>query len=1704
MVDTRASRRVTRTTTKNISRSSTTSARGKKATKPSTGAPGDSDGSDNERLEILDLLLDSTPNNPLGALGSTAPAESTDGTTARTTGRSDSSESADVDAYTEVCKAPEPPRKRGRKPGKSASKRESDPGPEGRLPKKPKGKADDQLDQQLRELSSQLGSKNPQVYQHVNQLLKNICTSTDKIYSNYLTADEAFVLLAKDVALLASSLTPKKGTKAALNLVKSNNLMVQNELMNVLYEKLVLVIIYTCKNKVDSKVIDNVAKLIYKLTNEVHERIVCLNANDNEHNQNKLLLHIWDVLLVLIYCKEKRLRINFTLFLETFVRNACLDEVVINSQLYKKHINALLNLMNDGYSQVYVTSLKLLQSFQAPEVLNILMLNLEHPEEDIRHTTVQILDIVNFEILEALILKLTDTSAKVRSAIYAKLGPLLSSIPTAYMLYVFNRALKENGVSGDQGTKGEVKRENSKLRGVGREGGVKHEGILGFYEAMTAWITELGLVGYVELLMGSTLQLEVVLSVMVKYFTHVASKLNRDEGGDRAVEDAERIYNELVSNKDNLLLMYVNSQLTGDGSVELSVLVSRLRGIVAELTNTTDTGFTNTTDTGFTKSGTKETTTSEVDGEGGKVGEADKVGESRTRVSRFNTLSGKNATADSGSEDAEKIFKSVNDVNLVLKMLAPKLAKGDLSSEFRGVEGSDGALETLISIQSDLKRLLLLVPMKFITVTLIDEYVKMTNMDSDYSLNSSYLIVNNPVYYLLLLLNMLNASCGAGGFSSRGRQKSGRSDEGGILTRANTLDSAEVVLETLKDIYDPFELNDIKNIRIVINDLKVVRMNEIDSYNFKSYSLDHLTQFSSQLQGQLKVHQDHQRELVYMLNETGTKGSGSKNARNGKARKNKLDEEIRQNVHLMNKQQRLLYKIKMEINNRHLHILVIIYIYLNLYSISACAISRGGVGTGLELANGDLYSSSSGVNSIFNIYIMPILTSFSTSSSVVSSGSSNVGDSDGETGGDEGKDGLDELEYYNNTIVLMCLCIYNIVTYPQTSGTGSGGNSYGNSNHTSSSGSSNGNSSISKANEKNASLYKELGIYYVLLNNLISMLENDTRCGNSGKNEKKSPTRSSIEVNKMPMRDNDIYIYKLEIILKIIVDLLHLLHVNNVLAGTNGRDKNGLAVSGSGRSGSSAKGGSKGKSKSSEAEGSNSGVNEEVVDGIFEKMLQIINGSIKINSYVHSIVIKLLVKTVPMVNTQTLLTSYTVCMLELLLFVPPGISSNARGVSHFTGAATSGAAAKQGMWKREGTATRPIGSRAIAGNSGGNSGKDYSRNSGSSTGTNTNASTVNITTSSGTVTLGDLDRLVLFNVISNLYNKKYDLVNSCIGEVISTTFKYLLSGEGALKEEVLCRFKFFFIYLFNVHRSTTANRGDGGNSSSSNGNGNYGNGNSDGNSNDNNYGSNDTGSNSNGNNDYHSNDRKGNDGNSAARCKNDIYGHVASIFHELLGVKYVNVNELLFLVQYLLNTTTGDTFDDEGRSGLKDGNGENGDSESTRDSNKQLLYVALKRYYEDNHKYLKSNKLVKLVLDQLSFSVDTTAAAMGTAVAASKGVKSSGYGTVSKGSTSGARGTGSDYYEDGDWHSKMYRTPTASMGAARQGTTPYCKFLCVMSSAGKTPSRSVRRTRRRQESVSSEESYFTVSSDTTELTENTEETLSSDSEEDSETSSSEY
>ncbi|BAM41478.1 conserved hypothetical protein [Theileria orientalis strain Shintoku] len=61
----------------------------------------------------------------------------------------------------------------------------------------------------------------------------------------------------------------------------------------------------------------------------------------------------------------------------------------------------------------------------------------------------------------------------------------------------------------------------------------------------------------------------------------------------------------------------------------------------SSILNRRGTGFTNTTDTGFTKSGTKETTTSEVDGEGGKVGEADKVGESRTRVSRFNTLSGK-------------------------------------------------------------------------------------------------------------------------------------------------------------------------------------------------------------------------------------------------------------------------------------------------------------------------------------------------------------------------------------------------------------------------------------------------------------------------------------------------------------------------------------------------------------------------------------------------------------------------------------------------------------------------------------------------------------------------------------------------------------------------------------------------------------------------------------------------------------------------------------------------------------------------------------------------------------------------------------------------------------------------------------------------------------------------------------------------------
>ncbi|UKJ89151.2 hypothetical protein MACJ_002398 [Theileria orientalis] len=1685
MVDTRASRRVTRTIAKGNSRSSSTNGRFKKDIKPTSSAPGDSEGNDSKRLEILDLLLDSNPNNPVGTLGSTAPTESTDGITPRTTELSDRSESAEIDSNTKAAKgskAPQPPGKRGRKPGKSpatnsfngfsksSGKRESDPGPEGRLSKKHKGKVDEQLGHQLRDISKQLGSKNPQVYQHLNQLLKNICTSTDKIYSNYLTAEEAFVLLAKDVTLLSSSLTPKKGAKASINVQEINNVMVQNELMNVLYEKLVLVIIYTCKNKVDSKVIDGVAKLIYKLTNEVHERIVCLNAKDNEQNQNKLLLHIWDVLLVLIYCKEKRLRINFTLFLETFVRNACLDEVVINSQLYKKHINALLNLMSDGYSQVYVTSLKLLQSFQAPEVLNILLLNLEHPEEDIRHTTVQILDIVNFEVLESLILKLTDTSAKVRSAIYAKLGPLLSSIPTAYMLYVFNRALKESGVKGEEGIKGEVKRENSKLRGAGREGGVMQEEILGFYEAMTAWITELGLVGYVELLMGTTLQLEVVLSVMVKYFSYVTSRVNRDECGDKGADDVERIYNELVSNKDNLLLMYVNSQLTGDSSIELHVLVSRLRGIVSELSISTSDD---------SSSSSSESTEN-----------AETAGESRSGITRFNSLDGKIKASDSGDEDSEKMFKLVNNINLVLKMLAPKLAKGDLSIEFQEgvdlVEGSDGALETMISIQSDLKRLLVLLPMKFITVSLIDEYVKMTNMDSDYSLNSSYLIVNNPVYYLLLLLNMLNASSGSASFSSIGRLRSSRSDGGGFLTRANTFDSADVVLETLKDIYDPFELNDIKNIRIVINDLKVVRMSEIESYNFKTYSLDHLMQFSSQLQGQLKVHQDHHRELLYMLNDTNAKGNGSRGGRNVKARKNKLDEEIRQNVQLMNKQQRLLYKIKMEINNRHLHILVIIYVYLNVYSLSVSPVSKGSTGSGFDVANGELYSSSSGVNSIFNIYIMPILTSFSTSNSVATAGASSgstttsagsdtgnnrntnmnrrgsgsdsnsrvgggnqgmssdsTGDTDGESGGDEDKDRLDELEYYNNTIVLMCLCIYNIVTYPQTSsgfnnsanisnvnGINNGHNDMKNGHNDMSNGHngmSNGNSSngISKFNEKNASLYKELGIYYVLLNNLISMLDIDMT---SDKSVKKSPTRSSIGANTLPVRDNDIYIYKLEIILKIIVDLLHLLHANNGLAGT----------SGSAKSGSSAKGGSKAKSRSSEreTEGNNSGVNEEVVDGIFEKMLEIMNGTIKINGYVHSIVMKLLVKTVPMVNTPTLLTSYTVCMLELLLFVPPGISSNARGPARFTGA-TASSPTRRGLSKRGVTSIRPMANTA--------------------TGT-ANASNVAIATGSCSVTLGDLDRLVLFNVISNLYSRKYELVNQCIGEVISTTFKYLLSGDGMVKEDVLCRFKFFFIYLFNVHRNTA---GASGNSTGNSDHGSAGNVNASGSS-------------------Y----------NNAGRCENDIYGHVASIVQALRGAKYVNINDLLFLVQYLLNTTTGVTFADEGRSGSNRDDENGGDSESARKSNKQLLYMALKRYYDDNHKHLKSNKLVKLVLDQLSFSVDTSTATIATAAAFDGGASS-------------AYPSASDGYADADARGKMYRTPTPNLGSGGRGTTPYCKFLYATNSGGKTPSRSVRRSRRRQESLTSEESCFTVTSDTTELTEITEETFGTESE-DSETSNSEY
>uniref|UniRef100_A0A3B0NFE6 Uncharacterized protein n=1 Tax=Theileria annulata TaxID=5874 RepID=A0A3B0NFE6_THEAN len=209
--------------------------------------------------------------------------------------------------------------------------------------------------------------------EEVTKFINDTCKILEKLLNKELSSNECLIVIKNNF---------NKIIKCSRQSTVTNHIL--NNVFNLLYEKFILIIIYICKSNADQQIIQATSNLIYNAISHIYHHLFSLN-NKNEasqNNQNRLLIHIWDILLLLIYSKDKRLRTNTCQFLHHFVYNCCIDEIVINSDLYHKHIKHILNLFLTNVSStsgvgpsgssgskdkinLCIILVKLLQSFQA-------------------------------------------------------------------------------------------------------------------------------------------------------------------------------------------------------------------------------------------------------------------------------------------------------------------------------------------------------------------------------------------------------------------------------------------------------------------------------------------------------------------------------------------------------------------------------------------------------------------------------------------------------------------------------------------------------------------------------------------------------------------------------------------------------------------------------------------------------------------------------------------------------------------------------------------------------------------------------------------------------------------------------------------------------------------------------------------------------------------------------------------------------------------------------------------------------------------------------------------------------------------------------------------------------------------------------------------------------------------------------------------
>ncbi|EKX72265.1 conserved hypothetical protein [Theileria equi strain WA] len=187
-----------------------------------------------------------------------------------------------------------------------------------------------------------------------------------------LTPEEAQGILALPLKeLLEDTLN---GTPYS-NLSRQENMEKVDAVLNEISKALLLSVLFIGKAKTQYRngALEDVSAFLYKLAMLIDGTMekICGSIASNEGNLErknpenpKMLLHIWTILLSLVYAKEKRLRVTFCTIALHLVRSACIDEIMITSVLFEKHVQTFVSLLTDQNKDVRCAAVKVLESFQ--------------------------------------------------------------------------------------------------------------------------------------------------------------------------------------------------------------------------------------------------------------------------------------------------------------------------------------------------------------------------------------------------------------------------------------------------------------------------------------------------------------------------------------------------------------------------------------------------------------------------------------------------------------------------------------------------------------------------------------------------------------------------------------------------------------------------------------------------------------------------------------------------------------------------------------------------------------------------------------------------------------------------------------------------------------------------------------------------------------------------------------------------------------------------------------------------------------------------------------------------------------------------------------------------------------------------------------------------------------------------------------------